>query len=85
MKNLKRLGVAIALTLVLGVSTFAGEMNSPPCSPPEPGETHGPPCAAAPLSSDDLVASGEVETPPASDTVIIVSVVDAALNLLLIF
>ena len=85
MKNLKRLGVAFVLTLVLGVSTFAGEMNSPPCAPPEPGEMSSPPCAVAQMASDDSAAPGEIQTPPASDTVDIVSVVDAAMNLLLLF
>src|SRR6266550_3427498 len=79
MKNLKRLGVALALTLVLGVSTFAGEMNSPPCVPPDPGETHTPPCAAAQPSPDGSAAPGDILTPP-SDTVDILSVVDAAMN-----
>jgi hypothetical protein len=85
MKNLKRLGVAFALTLVLGVSAFAGEVNSPPCAPPDPGITETPPCAAAPLSSDDSTAPGQVDTPPASNTVDILAVVDAAMNLLLFF
>lgn len=84
MKNLKRLGVVIALTLVLGAPTFAGETPTGPCAQPEPGETHGPPCAAAQMS-DDSGAPGVTQTPPASDAVIIVSAVDVALNLLLIF
>jgi hypothetical protein len=84
MKNLKRLGVAFALTFVLSLSAFAGEVNTPPCAPPDPGETHGPPCAAAQPSPDDLAAPGQTDTPP-SNTVDFVAVVDAAMNLLLLF
>ena len=82
MKNLKRIGATLVLTFVLSLSAFAGEMNSPPCAP---GEMSSPPCAAAPLSPDDSTAPGEISTPPASDTVDILSVVDAAMNLLLLF
>jgi len=85
MKNLKRLSAAVVLTFVLSLSAFAGEISTPPCAPPDPGETHGPPCAAAPLSPDDSAAPGEISTPPAADAVDIVSVVDAAMNLLLLF
>jgi hypothetical protein len=85
MKNLKRLSAAVVLTLVLGLSAFAGEVNTPPCAPPDPGIMETPPCAAAPLSPDDSAAPGQTDTPPASDTVDIVSVVDAAMNLLLLF
>ena len=85
MKNLKGLGAAIALTIVLSLTAFAGEMNAPPCAPPDPGIMETPPCAAAPLSPDDSAAPGDILTPPASDTVGILSVVDAAMNLLLLF
>lgn len=83
MKNLKRLGATLVLTFVLSLSAFAGEINSPPCAPP--GEVNAPPCVAAPLSLDDSTAPGQTETPPASDAVDILSVVDAAINLLLLF
>lgn len=82
MNNLKRLGLASVLTFVLGVSAFAGEIDTPPCAP---GDILTPPCAAAPLSPDDSAAPGEVETPPASDAAGIVAVVDAAIDLLLLF
>jgi hypothetical protein len=85
MKNLKRLGVAFALTFLLGMSTFAGEMSAPPCAPPDPGEVNAPPCAAAQPSSDDSAAPGEIQTPPASNTVDILAVVDAAMDLWLLF
>ena len=82
MKNLKRLGAAIALTFALGLSAFAGDVDTPPCAP---GDILTPPCAAARLSADDSAAPGETDTPPASNTVDIVSVVDAAMNLLSLF
>jgi len=85
MKNLKRLGAAVVLTFVFSLSAFAGEISSPPCAPPDPGETHGPPCAAAPMASDDSTAPGEISTPLASDAVDMLTVVDAAMNLLLLF
>jgi len=85
MKSLKRLGVAFALTFVLAIATSAGEVNAPPCVPPDPGETHGPPCASAPMAPDDSAAPGDISTPPASDTVDILSVVETAMNLLLLF
>ena len=84
MKNLKRLGAAVVLTFVLGLSAFAGETQTPPCSPPEPGEIHAPPCAVQP-APDEPTAPGDTLTPPASNTVDILTVVDAAMNLLLLF
>ena len=85
MKNLKRLGVAFALTFVLGVAAFAGEVSAPPCAPPAPGEVNAPPCSGGQMTPDDSTAPGDVQTPPASNTVDIFSVVDAAMNLLLLF
>ena len=42
MKNLKRLCVAIALTLTIAVSVFAGEIPSPPCAPLAPSHSRAP-------------------------------------------
>ncbi|MDX6403022.1 MAG: hypothetical protein QOH70_477 [Blastocatellia bacterium] len=83
MKNLKRLGAAIALTFVLGLSAFAGDVDTPPCA--APGEVETPPCATAQMSPDASSAPGTALSTPASNTVDIVSVVDAALNLLSLF
>jgi hypothetical protein len=85
MKNLKRLGAALVLTFVLGLSAFAGEVETPPCAPPDPGILDTPPCAAVPLSPGNSTAPGQLETPPASNTADILAVVDAAMNLLLFF
>jgi hypothetical protein len=84
MKSLKRLSAAIVLTLVFSLSAFAGEVNAPPCALPDPGEVNAPPCAAAQMTPEST-APGEISTPPASNTVDILSVVDAAMNLLLFF
>lgn len=65
MKNLKRLGTAIALTCVLGAVAFAGETSAPPCAPPAPGETSAPPCSGGQIAPDPA-APGEVNTPPAT-------------------
>ncbi|MDX6529066.1 MAG: hypothetical protein QOH41_1356 [Blastocatellia bacterium] len=81
MKNLRRLSAAVVLTFVLVVSAFAGEVETPPCAP---GDILTP-CAAAQMSSDDSTAPGVALSTPASNTVDIVSVVDAAMNLLSLF
>ena len=59
MQNLKKLGAAVALTFMLGLSAFVGELNAPPCPPPDPGQMETPPCSAAP---------GQTEAPPAAST-----------------
>ena len=85
MKTLKTFGAAIALTFVFGLPVLAGDVPTPPCAPPEPGEMSAPPCAAIQITPDNPTAPGQIETPAASNGVDIVSVVEAAVNLLLIF
>lgn len=59
MKNLRKLGGAVVLTSVLALSAFAGEIPTPPCAPPEPGQIQTP-CAAAPGNTGtSTVASNE--------------------------
>ena len=69
MQNLKRLGAAVLLTFMLGLSAVAGEMNAPPCAPPDPGIIQTPPCSAAPgqivMPPAASVDPGETSTPPA--------------------
>jgi len=77
MKNLKRLGAAIALTCVLGLSAF-GQM----CVP---GQAQTPPCAAAQPVPGDAAPPGQASTPPAANALDILSVAEAAMNLLLTF
>jgi hypothetical protein len=57
MKNLKSLCSVVVLTCAFSLSTFAGEIPTPPCAQPDPGETQTPPCAAAP---------GDMGTPAAT-------------------
>jgi hypothetical protein len=59
MKNLRKLGAAVALTIVMGLSAFAGQIDTPPCPIPEPGQIETPPCAAA---------SGDMNTSEATST-----------------
>ena len=85
MNNLRRLVVTLCLTSVLAVTAFAGETQTPPCTP-DPGTTQGPPCATAPLTTDDSTNPGETETPPSSDTTAyVVSVVEETLLQFLMF
>ena len=85
MNSLKRLGVAIALTFVLGLSAFAGDVETPPCAPPAPGIISTPPCSSTQVAPNDPAAPGQPDTPPASNTVDILSVAEAAMNLMLLF
>lgn len=78
MSSLIRLAAAVVLTLALGLSTFAGETNSPPCAP---GETHTPPC-----SSEILIDGfGEIQSPPSSRVLDPRSLAEIALSMLWLF
>jgi hypothetical protein len=79
MKNLKMLGAAVVLGLVVAMSAFAGKTSTPPCSP---GEVSSPPCAFAQMSPSNSVAPGEVNSPPASNAADIYSLAEVALNVL---
>ena len=85
MKNLQILGAAVALTFVFGLSALAGQMPTDPCAPPAPGETQSPPCAAAPSTPGDSATPGETSAPPSANAVDLLSVAEAAMNLLLTF
>ena len=79
MKNLKRLGAASVLTLVLGLSAFAGQTDTPPCAPPEPGQSSTPPCSGGQTASDNSATPGIISTPPAPDSAYLVT--EAAISL----
>jgi hypothetical protein len=66
MKNLRRVGAAVVLTFVLSLSTFAGEVETPPCAPPVPGEVETPPCATQ-MGLDNSATRSET-IPSASTT-----------------
>ena len=59
MKNLRKLGVAVVLTCALGLPVLAGQIETPPCAPPEPGQIETPPCSSAP---------GDTGTPTGAST-----------------
>lgn len=82
MKNLKRLGVAFALTFVLGVAAFAGETLTPPCAPPAPGETLTPPCATAQSTPEGSTTLGQTITAPSSNAVDEYLVSEVAIDLM---
>jgi hypothetical protein len=83
MNNLKKLVVAFCLMSVLAITAVGGEIPSPPCPPPDPGEIQTPPCSTAQLTTDDPTNPGETQTPPPAETVVITSFVDAAVGALL--
>ncbi len=71
MKNLRRLGAAVVLTFVLGLSVLAGDIPTPPCAP---GDIPTPPCAAG-----KTLTFG---APPVSNAADIYSFAEVALNVL---
>lgn len=79
MNNLKRLCLIIGLTLALAASVLAGETQTPPCAPPDPGEVHAPPCESTPLTSDGSTA-GQISTPPSVSFVTEYVVADTAID-----
>ena len=80
MKSLRKLGAAVVLVCALGLSTFAGDIQTPPC--PVPGEIETPPCKATQTTPDDGVAPGEMSAPPAANAGAGYSVTQVALDLL---
>lgn len=84
MRNLKRLVVSVSLMSVLAITAFAGETQTPPCAPPDPGETQCPPapCSSAQMTTEDSVVPGETESPPAAD---VSTIIEDTLIALLLF
>jgi len=79
MKSLKTLVAALSLTLVFGVTAFAGD-PTPPCNP-DPGITSTPPCASAQMTPDDSEAPAETTAGTASTETTNFSVVDVTIAL----
>jgi hypothetical protein len=81
MTNLRRLGAAVFLTCVLGLTALAD------C--PSPGQTEGPPCSAAQPVLDDSTTPGQTDGPPAAsasaEVVDVVSVTEIVLDVLTLF
>ncbi len=82
MKNLKSLGVSIALICVFAISAFAGETNSPPCAL-EPGSTNSPPCSAAQSVGDAESDTQNQAVSTASGATTDYSIGDATVDVLL--
>lgn len=80
MKSPKRLGLSFVLVSVFALTVFAGQTRAE-CTPPAPGQTDTPPCAAAQVTSDDSVAPGQTNTPP-SNAEVTPSVTEVAVDLL---
>lgn len=72
MKSLKKIGVAAVLTFALALSVLAGEIPTPPCGAPQPGQIETPPCAAAPgdMETPTLVSSETSLTEIAADVIL---------------
>lgn len=90
MKVLRKLGATVVLTLILGLPVVAGEILTPLCAPPEPGQTSTPPCEAAPGDMNSEVtstASGYIGTPTLAnnDTSLGDIATDALLNFLSLY
>ena len=83
MKNLKRLCVAIALTLAIALSALAGEIQSPPCAPPDPGEIQSPPCSFTQDVPDDATTQLQATTTVASDDLSVTTVTVDVLQVML--
>jgi hypothetical protein len=79
MKSLNRFVASMSLTLVLGLSAVAGEVQSPPCPSPDPGEMSAPPCSTAQETSDDPTP-GQTSTPPNGSLVTEYVVADTAID-----
>ena len=84
MKNLKRLGAAVALTFVLGLSAFAGIIEGPPCAQPQPGIIEGPPCSGGQVALDPATP-GIIQGPPASSEYSVAGVALALFEGLLLY
>lgn len=57
MKQIKHLSMAAVMTLMLAVTSFAGEIHTGVVSPPPP-----PPQSAVTAEPDSLSATGEIQT-----------------------
>ena len=80
MKTLKKLGMAISLTLVFAFAALAD------CLPPEPGQMNTPPCLGAQVTPDDPVASAESSESSTSSVIeISVTTIDVLLSVLSLF
>jgi hypothetical protein len=80
MSKSKSLIASFCLILVLAASALAGEIQSPPCSPPDLGEIQSPPCSTAQLTTDDPTNAEEPEAPPAAEAIAIGTIAEVAVG-----
>src|SRR5262245_38856901 len=59
MQKLKKLALAVSLTVTFAVTVSADDR----CGPPEPGQTNTPPCVIVQQTSDDQVTQDESTAP----------------------
>jgi len=78
MKGLKRLVVAFCLLSALAITAVGGEILTPPCPPPAPGEVQAPPCSTVQLS-DNPTNPDEIEY----QAIVLDNIVSAAVGTLL--
>jgi hypothetical protein len=78
MKSLRKFSAAVVLMCALGLSAFAGNVETPPC--PVPGEIETPPCITTQVMPDEGVAPGEMNAPPAANAGTGYSVTEIALG-----
>jgi hypothetical protein len=80
MKTLRKLSSVLVLTLVLVLSAFAGQLETPPCAEPVPGQLETPPCQpAAPGTTDP--PSSTVTAADATFTEIATEVLESMLSI----
>jgi len=87
MKSLNKFVASLSLTLVLGLSAVAGEMNAPPCPAPDPGEMSAPPCSNAQETPDDPTSglTGTLDATSGTQYVIADTTIDFVGNVLSLF
>jgi len=85
MKHLKKLALAATLALVLASSGFAGEIGTPPCSPPEPGEIGTPPCVVSPSNEDPTDSPSKAQSATDQDFAVGDVIVFAIESMLTVF
>jgi len=82
MKSVKKLFLAITLTIFVAVTVLADGVNTPPC--PDPGEVNAPPCTDNQLLGDEPVDQNAASS-GTTETLIIVTAISAIENLLTIY
>jgi hypothetical protein len=83
MKTLRKLASVLALTLVLVLPAFAGQLETPPCAQPAPGQLETPPCQG--IAQGNMGGSSNLSTATAADeafTEVMTEVLEGMLSIL---